>query len=312
MECFAEALGVFFYCYAGIGSTAPWVIGNILKQAGLSSILQIGFGYMGGILLAIVICAPTSGGHFNPCVTITNVVFRGFPPLKAVRYITAQILGGYVACALVYSQYKVLIDECEAGLVEAGTFDSVNFTPNGLAGIFALYLLPGQTFGRVVLNEFVTDVFLGLAIWAATDISNTLIPPSFGPVVVSLAYAVAVWGFSLSGLVTNTARDLGGRLLAVSVWGTQASGGKYAAIAALTNIPATLFAAFLYEMFLTDSDRVVPKAGQEFVYDHLNHRRHRHDNPLLKRAESERSPSRLEMQTPGDEKAAFEHSEIVH
>lgn len=34
-----------------------------------------------------------------------------------------------------------------------------------------------------------------------------------------------------------------------------ASGGRYAAIAALTNIPATLFAAFLYEFFLSDSDR---------------------------------------------------------
>ena len=35
----------------------------------------------------------------------------------------------------------------------------------------------------------------------------------------------------------------------------KASGGKYAALAALTNIPAMLFAALLYEIFLTDSSR---------------------------------------------------------
>jgi hypothetical protein len=36
-----------------------------------------------------------------------------------------------------------------------------------------------------------------------------------------------------------------------------ATGGAYAAIAALTNIPATLLAVFIYEVFLTDSDRGV-------------------------------------------------------
>lgn len=308
MECFAEALGVFFYCYAGVGSTAPWVLGNILKQQGLSSILQIGLGYMGGILLAIVVCAPTSGGHFNPCVTIANIVYRGFPPLKGLRYIISQIIGGYVACALVYSQYKALIDEATVGLVESGVFEEINYTPNGLAGIFALYLLPGQTLGRTFLNEFVTDTFLGLAIWAATDISNTLIPPAMGPLVVAFAYGVAVWGFALTGLVTNTARDMGGRLLVLSVWGVKASGGKYAALAALTNIPATLFAAFIYEVFLTDSDRVVPIAAQTFIHDHMSHRRHLAANPDHSN-HTEHTSGKLESQISDEEKGTYEHSE---
>lgn len=71
------------------------------------------------------------------------------------RYIVAQILGAYIACALVYAQYKVIIDECEAVLTAAGKLDAIQFTPNGPAGIFALYLLPGQSLGRVFLNEFV-------------------------------------------------------------------------------------------------------------------------------------------------------------
>jgi len=309
MECFAEMLGVFFYTYAGVGSTAPWVLGNILKQVGLSSILQIGLGYMGGILLAIVVCAPTSGGHFNPCVTIASIVYRGFPPLKGLRYIVAQILGGYIACALVYSQYKALIDEAQLALIAAKELEAINYTPNGLAGIFALYLLPGQSIGRSFLNEFVTDVFLGLAIWAATDVSNVMIPPAMAPFVVAFAYGVAVWGFALGGLVTNTARDLGGRLLAISVWGTEASGGRYAALAALTNIPATLFAAFLYEVFLTDSDRVVPRVSQDFIHAHTHHRRHlaEHGPTLPHHANNKQ----LESQSVGDEKGTYEHSEHV-
>ena len=38
-------------------------------------------------------------------------------------------------------------------------------------------------------------------------------------------------------------------------WGLAAAGGPYAAIAALVNIPAIIFGAYMYEIFLTDSDR---------------------------------------------------------
>jgi hypothetical protein len=92
-------------------------------------------------------------------------------------------------------------------------------------------------------------------------------------------------------VAANSARDVGGRLAAMSIWGMKASGGKYAALAALTNIPAMLFAAALYEFFLTDSLRglidvlgctyrridrvllclVVPRAQMEFMTGHQKH-----------------------------------------
>ena len=56
-------------------------------------------------------------------------------------------------------------------------------------------------------------------------------------------------------VATNTARDLGSRFMVMSIWGSAASGGSYAAIAALTNIPATLCAVIFYELFLADSSR---------------------------------------------------------
>ena len=94
--------------YKGVGATAGWVIGNIIKIEGLSSmscnqhnlhkmlltivfpsiiaLLQIGFGYAFGVLFALCVCASTSGGHFNPCVTIAFCVFKKFPVLKAMRW----------------------------------------------------------------------------------------------------------------------------------------------------------------------------------------------------------------------------------
>lgn len=67
----------------------------------------------------------------------------------------AQILGGYVACLLIYVQYKHLLDEAEGAMMLAGTFSELQFTPRAPAGIFGLYLLPGAKMGQVFLNEFV-------------------------------------------------------------------------------------------------------------------------------------------------------------
>ncbi|GLB40442.1 putative MIP aquaporin (TC 1.A.8) family protein [Lyophyllum shimeji] len=301
MEMFAESLGVFFYVYAGIGSVAGWVVGNIIQQSGLSSLLQIGFAYACGILFAIGVCSATSGGHFNPCITVSYVVFRGFPPLKAFRYIFAQIVGAYVACLLVYSQWKVLIVQCEAILQSAGKLEALQFTPNGPAGIFGLYLLPGQTLPRVFLNEFVIDTALGLVIYAAIDPSNAMVPPVLAPFLVALAYGTAIWSFATAGVALNSARDIGGRLVAMTIWGREAAGGKFAAIAALTNIPATLLGAFIYEFFLTDSDRVVPTASLEYGQVLANHRGLRKAQTEARR-QSRQSiiefPNAMELQTP--------------
>ncbi|KAF9003936.1 putative aquaporin 2 [Cyathus striatus] len=282
-EMFAEALGVFFYVYAGVSSTAGFVLGNILKEPTvtlLTALEQIGFAYSFGILFAICCAGATSGGHFNPCITIARMIFHKFPPLKGVRYIIAQILGAYIASALIYNQWKYLIDAGEEALVAAGAFGTTMFTPTGPAGIFALYLPPGQSLSRAFLNECTNSFFVALVIWACSDPSNVLVPPQLGPVVIAFSYGVAVWGFAIPGIALNTARDVGCRLWTMSIWGMPASGGKYAAIAALTNIPMTLLAFVVYEFILADSDRVVTSAHLEFenaIHNHRRVRRERHN-----------------------------------
>ncbi|KAJ7836504.1 aquaporin-like protein [Mycena leptocephala] len=259
VECFAEAVSCPQY------QQALYVLGNILKVEGASSVLQIGLSYACGILLAITVCSATSGGETQTAITITQLVFHRFPPLKGLRYLVAQILGGYIACLLVYVQYKTLIVDAELTLLGAGpgVSEAVFYTPNGPGGIFALSLPTGSNMGRAFVNEFVVDFMLGTVILAALDPTNTLMPPAVGPMIIALAYSLAA----------NAARDVGGRLVALTVWGKPAAGGAYAALAALTNIPATLLACVVYELMLTDSDRVVPNAHLEVINAHKNHRR---------------------------------------
>ncbi|KAL0056778.1 hypothetical protein AAF712_016610, partial [Marasmius tenuissimus] len=187
VECFAEFLAVFFYMYAGVGSQITFILGPILQEDGLGSVLQIGLAYGCGVIFAVVVCAGTSGGHFNPCITITFMIFKGFPLLKGLRYIVAQILGGYVACLLAYAQYSHYIHLAEGLLEQAGKLDAVLFTPSGPAGAFGLYVMPGSNLGLVFLNELVTDMILAVVIFACLDPTNVFVTPTTIPVVIASA-----------------------------------------------------------------------------------------------------------------------------
>lgn len=289
MECVAEFTGVFLYVFAGCGSQAAYVLGS-LAELPLSSVLQIGFAYAIGIVLALICCSGTSGGHFNPAVTISFVIFKKFPPLKALRYIVAQILGGYIACLIVYAQYHHLISEVTAGLQASGHYDALMFTPSGPGGIFGFYITPGSPLGLVFLNEFVADFVLGLVIFTCLDPTNFFLPPPVVPWVIAMTYACVIWSYSPNSLATNAAREVGGRLAAVSIWGSAASGGSYAAIASLTNIPATLLAYIFYHIFFADSSRVVIPANVEFLAGHQAHEEHQHTYKYNKRVAGEHSP----------------------
>jgi glycerol uptake facilitator-like aquaporin len=214
-----------------------------------------------------------SGGHLSPGITITAALFKGFPPLKAVRYVVAQILGSFVACLVIYVQYHNQIKTASQALEAEGVLDRINFTPQGIAGSFALYAPAGSSLGYVFINEFVcvsaSDIhqshssylplrqtfILSTVIWACVDPTNFYVPTSFISVVIALGYAMIIWGYAPAGIAANTARDVGGRMMAVTIWGTKAAGGAYAALAALTNIFATWVGLFVYEAFFADSSR---------------------------------------------------------
>ena len=96
-----------------------------------------------------------SGAHLSPGITIAATLFKGFPPLKALRYIVAQILGGFVACLVVYVQYHDQIKALTTALEAEGVLDEINFTPAGIAGCFALYAPAGSSLRYVFFNEFI-------------------------------------------------------------------------------------------------------------------------------------------------------------
>jgi hypothetical protein len=124
--------------------------------------------------------------------------------LPGPRYIVAQIFGGYIACLLVYTQYRNTLVQIQAETPPA-ILAEILFTPNGPAGIFGMYLMPGSKIGQVFVNEFVCvrivippfcesaefwylqDFFLAMVIFGAVDPTNVFIPPVAAPFIIAMA-----------------------------------------------------------------------------------------------------------------------------
>lgn len=241
------------------------------------SLTMIGFAYGFGIAFAILVCATTSGGHvsfptvsspscapetndysnrtltltfarflkFHPAISIAQWLFKGFPARKVPVYIFWQLLGGFIASLLCYLSYRDEMQELAAALRAAGKAAQI-FTPQGPAGIIAIFPEPNRSLRSVFANEFFGDFVLGLVIWANLDSANPFNSPVAAPFSIGLAFTIIVWGWSTGTIVTNTARDLGARFACGAIWGSECFPAKYSALAALTNIPATLFAVAVY------------------------------------------------------------------
>ncbi|KAF9444825.1 aquaporin-like protein [Macrolepiota fuliginosa MF-IS2] len=263
MELWAEFVGCFIYSWLGIGSAVNQINAIVNNQPTFASgPIQVGFAVSFGIIIAVSVCGTTSAGHYNPGITLAQATYRSFPKWKVPFYWLVQIVGGYCASMAVYYSNRYIFIQVEEVMREQGVLNELMYTTAGPSGIFAFYLPPGQTYWGAWLNEFVASLVACTAYWAAMDPANALVTPRMSVWIIAFAYGVTIWGF---GGILNTSRDLGGRLWAITVWGTRANGGRFGAISALTNFAAMLTAVFLYEVFITDSRRVVNVESMEHI-----------------------------------------------
>lgn len=280
-EMMAEATGVFFYVFGGVSSVASFTlattngVGAAVGITVFGSLFQIGWAFALGIAFAIITCAPVSGGHFNPAITICFAVWQGFPWKKVPHYIFSQIFGAFMAGMFVMACYWPEIQAAKA--VDMKTMGTSVYN-GGVASILCAMPNPNQTNqGYLFFQEFFVDSYIGIIIWACLDPANPFVTPAGVPFVIGMAYAVMVWGFAGNTLSTNLARDLGTRIVAAIFFGGEAFSidNGYSWISILVNVPATLFATGYYEFLMRDSLQKIQKGhaahehGEEGLQRHL-------------------------------------------
>ncbi|GAA5979734.1 hypothetical protein JCM11641_004070 [Rhodosporidiobolus odoratus] len=246
-ECLAEMIGAFFYVYSRVRASAAFLVTSAARMEGYGSLLTIALAYAFGIAFAIIIAAPTSGGHLSPSFTIAFTLFKGFPLRKIPFFIASQLLGGFFACLCVYIRYKQQLDDVSHAFALAGQSRAV-FSTNGPAGIFAPFPQPGQNLGHVFFNEFMAHIFLSILVFSVLVLTNAFVSFTTIPFVIASGHSVIIAGFAVDSVSLNVARDVGRRLRLRS---------GYTALAALTTFPATLLGALIHTRFLSDNNRMI-------------------------------------------------------
>lgn len=161
-----------------------------------------------GIMIGVYIAGGISGGHLNPAISIILCVFRGFPPRKTIIYITAQIIGAFLAALCAFGIYQNAIMLLDNGLLSVGSENSGHAFITGLSA----WTSPAEGWA----NEFIATGILACAILALGDDMNA--PPGAGMHAFVVGLVVTVLGMAFgypTGPCLNPARDLGPRLAAL-------------------------------------------------------------------------------------------------
>jgi len=187
-------------------------------------------------IMAGAYVASKSGGHLNPCVTLSLCVYRNFPWRKFPLYLLAQTFGAFCAAGVIYGNYVVSINAMEGGAgirtVPGAVLDlSVNATPVGTAtaGIFATYPAAFVTTTGAFFSELLGSAVLMMMVLVLTN------PTSGAGPLTPLALAFVFIGITAglgweTAFAINFARDFGPRLMTYMLgYGTEVwtSNGYY-------------------------------------------------------------------------------------
>jgi len=287
-ECAAEALGVFIFVFAGLGSIAALDLNTESKLGApvFGSYFSIAWAFALGIMFSVIICGPTSGGHFAPAITICLAIWLGFPWRKVPYFIASQLFGGFLAALLVLGMFW---EEVQHVTDNALANNIPLVSARGPAAI--LIPIPGDNqnnLGFLLLIEFFVCSFIALAVWASIDPANPFVSPHSAPVVIGLAYGLMIMGFAPFTIATNMARDVGPRIVASMFWGMEAFTYKgYSWIAMLVNVPASIFATAIYELLLRDSLAKIGSGLAEHQDGEVGLHRHLTRTGMLEKGDAE-------------------------
>jgi glycerol uptake facilitator protein len=219
-QCSAEFIGTFIVILVGDGAGAAASLVNQLDGWGVAMMWGL------AVTFGIYVAGTISGAHFNPAVTLTMAVFRGFPKKYILPFIASQIAGAYAASACLYFFWHNFIAQQAVKLgVEIGAPGSQKI----LSIFCCFYPSPGvgtddaawamistsQAFGI----EVILTAFLLIMIFALTEPENTGMPQAgLGPFFIGLTVTAIVGiGGNLTMDAVNPVRDFGPRLFGYTI-----------------------------------------------------------------------------------------------
>jgi glycerol uptake facilitator protein len=217
-EALGEFLGTMVLILFGDGCVAGallYGVGGVNDPNGAATPLWtnwmiIAFGWGFAVMLGVYVAGTLSGAHLNPAVTLAFAAAGRFSWAKVIPYIIAQVLGAFIAAAILWAVYHGAFMQYEhlhhvtKDATEATVFFTFKKAFVGNLGAFA--------------DEFVGTALLVGLIFAIVDVRNSPPGANVAPYIIGILVVAIGLSFGYnSGYAINPARDFGPRLLAAVV-----------------------------------------------------------------------------------------------
>ena len=179
----AEGLGTFLFFFIGIGAGYA-VAGFVDPGEGAASAIIVALAHGLALLVMVSAFGAISGGHFNPAVTFGLWIAGKVDSVKAVGYVVAQLVGGFLAAALAWYVFSDF-----AGIESSMAVPALNDNVDLLKGI--------------IVEAVITMVLLVAVFGTAVDGRA----PKLGGVAIGLALTAGIlMAGGLTGGAANPAR----------------------------------------------------------------------------------------------------------
>ncbi|CAF0755963.1 unnamed protein product [Adineta steineri] len=210
-QCLAELFGTFLSILIGNLSVAQYKF----TKPSPGTNLGITLSFATGVYVALMVAGPISGAHINPAVSLGLLALRKLKVIQCLFYIVGQIVGAFLASAMVYLVYLSHFNRYDGGIRQLEG-------PNSTADIF--YTVPGEGIPNwnCLIDAIVGTTILLIFIMALGNDYNNLISNAAKPF--SFVLMVTTFGFSMGlncGNPINPARDFGPRLFAALIYGSR-------------------------------------------------------------------------------------------
>ncbi|KAM7516364.1 hypothetical protein LguiA_005947 [Lonicera macranthoides] len=198
----AEAIGTYFIIFAGCGSV---VVNKVYDGIVTFPGICVTWGLI--VITMIYSVGHISGAHFNPAVTITLAIFRGFPWKEVPMYIGAQILGSTLASGTLRLVFDVT-PKTYFGTVPAGSDWQSLVLEIAISFILMFVIFGATTDSKSVgqLGGIVVGLTIILNVFVAGPISGASMNParSLGPAIVMQIYK-GLWVYFVGPVIGTIA-----------------------------------------------------------------------------------------------------------
>ncbi|WP_024803332.1 aquaporin [Nocardia sp. BMG51109] len=158
----AEGIGTFVLVLGGVGTAV--IAGERVSALGVA----LAFGFT--LLFLVYAIGPISGCHVNPAVTLGQLLLGRISVVNALYYVVAQLIGGLVAGAVVYSLAKNLpsYHRVRDGLGANG-WGAHSPSKTEIAGPFGVITQNGYGLAAAITVEILLTGLLVFVVLASTD-----------------------------------------------------------------------------------------------------------------------------------------------